>query len=345
MTTYIREKLPVILIALLAVAGILLGVVSAATAQNLNHDPRLQPWQGQNANPIPNPNFAPWEPLTETHQSPTGMRPTMIGRAGVIPEKPAPLFPPERLEPLPEVPSLADSKRAGTSAAVRAKTLAQRRVKLPDAVPNFDDLQLNNGEIRSAEVKVLLKGKNTDKEKELTWQFNPVELPIFIDKVHKLDIALGGSVAVTPSGTDYNRLQVRLIGNDGNFYQPVNIYQNRVWIPSINQPHEDQNRDLELWTLGTSKTFAQKDKITSLIKIWSFEDCKALNHTLVDSVPRQCILPDGTTYLEIDQKLSEKDKAIDNFDKCLRAGHPLIVNFPRKCVAPGGRIYIEPPRL
>lgn len=345
MSTYIREKLPVILIAFLAVVGILLGAVSAATAQNLNHDPSLAPWEGLNGEPA----LKHWNPMTSTHQGPSGMRRTLIGRAGTTPEQPVPSFPPEKLEPVPDLPSLADGKnnnyRADPNVAQRANSLRQRRVEAPKPVPDFESLHLNNGELRSAQVQIKLSGNNADKESGLSWRLNPVELPIFIDKVRKLQPAISGNVMTDKSNTIYDHIEVNLLGNKGQVYEAVKIYQNKVDLPSDPRPHEDQNRDLELWLLGTAKTFGQKDQIANLINIWSYEDCKALNHTLVDSVPRQCVLPDGTTYLEIDKKVSQKDKAINTFDKCLKAGHPLIVSFPRKCVAPGGRVYIEPPRL
>lgn len=344
MSTYIREKLPVILVAVLAVLSIVLGAVSAATAQNLNHNPSLAPWEGINGEPA----LQQWDPMTSTHTGPSGMRRTLIGRAGSTPVPPAPLFPPQRLEPVPDLPSLADDKnnyRADPNTAQRANSLRQRRVEAPKPVPDFEALHLNNGELRSAEVQIKLSGKNDDKEPSLSWRLNPVELPIFIDKVRKLQVALSGNVTTEKSNTIYSHIEVSLLGNKGQVYQPVKIYQNKVDLPANPRPHEDQNRDLELWLLGTAKTFGQKDQIANLIHIWSYEDCKALNHTLVDSVPRQCVLPDGTTFLEIDKKLSQKDKEITTFDKCLKAGHPLIVSFPRKCVAPGGRVYIEPPRL
>lgn len=344
MTTYIREKLPVILIIILAVAGVVMGVVSAATAQNLNHDPKLAPWEGV-TNSNTNPVLAPWMPEDYTHTDPSGMRPTIIGRAGVIPEKPANFWPPAPVAENLPLNSLADSAHGpDMGKAMRATSLKERRVKTPNPLPDFAQLQLTNGELRAAEVKVVLK-KGKEAAVDLTWRLNPVEFPIFIDKMVKLKPALSGSVNVTPSETDYDHVEVRMLGNNGQTYQPVSIYQNRVYDPSKQTPLEDTNRDLELWTLGTAKSFAQKDLITNLIKIWSFEDCKALNHTLIDAVPRQCVLPDGTTYLEIDEKLSEADKKIINFDTCLKAGKPLIMSFPRKCVAPGGRVYIEPPRL
>ena len=344
MSTYIREKFPVILVVLLAAVGILLGAVSAATAQNLNHDPSLAPWEGLNGEPA----IKHWNPMTSTHMGPSGMRRTLIGRAGESPEQPAPMFPPERLEPMPDLPSLADQKnnyRADPNIAQRANSLRQRRVEAPKPVPDFESLHLNNGDLRSAQVQIRLSGNNADKETFLMWRLNPVELPIFIDKVRKLQVSVSGIVPTEKSNTIYDHIEVSLLGNAGQVYEPVKIYQNKVDLPADTLPYEDSNRDLELWLLGTAKTFGQKDQIANLITIWSYEDCKALNHTLVDSVPRQCVLPDGTTYLEIDKKLSQKDKAINNFDKCLKAGHPLIVTFPRKCVAPGGRVYIEPPRL
>ena len=345
MTTYIKEKFPVILVAFLAFCGIILGAISAATAQNLNHDPSLAPWEGMNGEPA----LQQWNPMTSTHGAPSGMRRTLIGRAGVIPEKPVPTYPPEHYQPVPDLPSLADGKtqdyRADMDKAARASTLMQRRKEAPRPVPDFEALHLNNGELRAAEVQIKLKGNNADMEKDLSWRLNPVELPIFLDKVRKLEPALSGNVTTEDSKTNYDHIEVTLLGKAGQRYQPVKIFQNKVNLPAESRPHEDMDKDLELWLMGTTKTFGQKEAVSNLIKVWSYEDCKALNFTLVDSVPRQCVLPDGTTFLEIDQKLTEEDKKINNFETCLKASHPIIVSFPRKCVAPGGRVYIEPPRL
>ncbi len=326
---YIREKLPVILVFIIAACLVILGLISAAVAQ---------------------PILKPWTPHEHSGEYVTKMRPTLIGRAGVIPEAPPP---PQSdivsVEELPKLPSLADKHkekemRPDMSKVSSAKGLKKRRGTIENPIPNLKELALNNGELRTAEVQILLK-EDKEAQQKLRWHLNPVELPVFLERINKIEPALSGQVTGTPSGTEYRFLQVRLIAKNGVVYQPINIYQNRIRVPGINIPLEDENRELEMWTMGTAKTFAQRSAITKLLKIMSFDECKALNHTLMDTMPRQCILPDGTTFLDIDKKLSDKYRDITNFDKCLHGGHPLIVDFPRKCVAPGGQVHIEPPRL
>ena len=324
---------------------------------------------------------------TQTRKS---ERATFIGQAGRLPtySKPTPAPAPKEKAPekkelsaeeIEKIGSLADAsqqqddtdgdqpnsknmgaknmgpKNISPEALERARRTGdiERMATEETAIPDFDDLHLNNKKIRTAKVQVHLKEGQDDKQTLLSWRMNPLEYPVFINKVQALAPAMSGSVPIkssgqssgNPSGTAYERTTVELVSKDGTTYAPVSIKHNRVSVPGKDIPRQDSGRELETWVFGTAKRRDQREIISNLIHVMSYEQCKMLGHSLVDGAPRQCILPDGTTYIEIDEKLTPKAREITNFEKCLKRGHPIVDTFPRQCVAPGGRIYVEPPQL
>ena len=366
-TDIIKQYIPLAILSILAAMVVFLGVVSAANAQS-NYSPYSGKNQGGEVIAGPDAGakapsseiFQPLMPHKETQRSGRftprdDTRPTRIGRAGRLPEDPvrAPRQP-QSTPRLDDMPSLSDNAEKGRGSRLGPNNMdAARRVgdvrrmkrEEPAPAPDFEDLALNNTHIRTAEVQVVLKQDKKEEEKLLNWRMNPVEYPVFIKKVNALQEAMSGSVSVEESDTAYDGVKVRLIDNEGTRYAPVTIYHNRVTLPDHSAPFQDSNRDLETWALGTAKRHDQREMIADLIDVMSYKQCKALGHTLVDAVPRQCILPDGTTFIEIDEKITSEDRKITDFEKCLKASHPIVDTFPRKCVAPGGRIYVEPPQL
>ena len=364
----LKQYIPIVFLSIAAIALVVLGTLSAAHAQArpsavLQHELIIENGvevnKGQKRfHPIP------LRPHNTPHND--ALRTTKIGRAGVLPQRPVfkkkePTTPPN----WKEMTSLSDhKKRAGLNgsgfnrskgnrlgpdlSAARKRGDLRRLKTLPPAPhPDFATLALNNKSIRTAEVKIRLKGLKDQKIKEadLTWRLNPLEHPIFIEKIAALEEPLSGFVNGPPSGSAYAFSEVYLIGEDGTTYAPVRIYQNRVRLPGKQIPLEDSHTNLQDWLFGTAKTYGQKEQLASLIKIQSYNQCKALGHTLVDATPRQCLLPDGTTFIKTQAKYAQANHTIIDFDTCLKAGNPIVNTFPRKCVGPGGKLYIEPPRL
>lgn len=359
----IKQYIPLAVLTILAAMVIFLGVVSAANAQNFNQsnvggEVIAGPDAGKQA--PPSEIFQPLMPHKQTERSGRftprdDTRPTRIGRAGRLPEDT--VRAPQQPQPTPnmdDMPSLSDGAendrgtRLGPTnmdRARRAGDLRRMAQQQPSPVPDFEELALNNTHIRTAQVQVVLEKGHKDQEKLLNWRMNPVEYPVFIKKMNALQEPMSGSVSVEGSDSAYDGVKVSIIDNKGTTYAPVKIYQNRVTLPDRSVPLKDSNRDLETWTLGTAKRHDQREIIAGLIHVMSYKQCKALGHTIVDALPRQCILPDGTTFIEINEKITQKDRKITNFEKCLKASHPIVDTFPRKCVAPGGRVYVEPPQL
>ena len=361
----IKQYLPLVLLSFLAAMVVFLGVVSAANAQQFN--PRFKQdfsnnntdgkvIAGPDAGEAQSDIFQPLAPHPQGRfTTRDDSRPTRIGRAGRLPrdtvrapQQPQPTPNLEEMASLSDEADNASNGRLGPSdmsQARRAGDLARMAAEDDAPTPDFDELTLNNQHIRTAQVQVHLKEGQDDKQTLLSWRMNPVEYPVFIEKVQALEPAMSGSVPVTSSGTAYERTSVRLVDKEGRTYAPVSIYQNQIFLPDSRAPYQDSSRDLETWVLGTAKRHDQREIISELVQVMSYQQCKALGHTLVDGAPRQCILPDGTTFIEIDEKITPKDRQITSFEKCLKGGHPIVDTFPRKCVAPGGRVYVEPPQL
>jgi hypothetical protein len=76
-----------------------------------------------------------------------------------------------------------------------------------------------------------------------------------------------------------------------------------------------------------------------------FDDCRLMGFPIVNTKPRQCLLPEDGIMLETEEQPTAKSLKATNFDSCLNYGQSLINTFPRRCVAAGGRVFSEPPRV
>ncbi|MBI1363835.1 MAG: hypothetical protein GC134_07595 [Proteobacteria bacterium] len=212
--------------------------------------------------------------------------------------------------------------------------------KAPKAV-NVDELVADNSKVAQVTVDVDIEDKTQD---PMSWTLSPLDIPVLLRKLaEKKEVY--GKVSTVPSESGYAGVTLHMLSPKGRSYGPIHIYQNAVEIDGKPRFLQDHDRDLEFWIFGTARNYDARVRTINLLEIYTFGDCLKLGNTLVETAPRQCIIPDGTTFLESNEILTEKDKKINTFDRCLEAGNPLINSFPRKCIAPGGRLYVEPPRL
>ena len=84
---------------------------------------------------------------------------------------------------------------------------------------------------------------------------------------------------------------------------------------------------------------------TQVLPIFTFDHCRILGNIIVETQPRQCLLPDNNLIFEVPEKATLASLKINNFEMCLKEGQALIHTFPRRCMAAGGRVFTEPPRL
>jgi hypothetical protein len=205
----------------------------------------------------------------------------------------------------------------------------------------IDDLVADNSQVAQVTVNIRIDDPN---QQPMSWVLSPLDIPVLIRKLAEKKEVFG-KVSTVPSESGYAGITLNMLSPKGRSYGPVTIYQNAIEIDGRPRFLQDSNRDLEFWVFGTARSFDIRVRTIDLLEVYTFGECLTLGHTLVETQPRQCIIPDGTTFLETNVALTERDKKINSFDKCLEADQPIIETFPRKCVAPGGRVFVEPPRL
>lgn len=199
----------------------------------------------------------------------------------------------------------------------------------------------DNSMVASARVVV----STTVAPDKMRWDLSPLDVPVLTAKLAALNPDSCGKPAAPAKGTNYSGLTIHITSTKDEPYQPIRVYGNSVTLNNATCALQDTDRNFEYWVFSTARTFDQRVKATEVLNIFSFGECLRLGHVIVETTPRQCVLPDGTTFVEDTEKLTAADRKITDFDKCFAAGRPIIETFPRKCMAPGGRLYLEPPRV
>jgi hypothetical protein len=139
------------------------------------------------------------------------------------------------------------------------------------------------------------------------------------------------------------KISIRLTGHDtiSDFY----VFEGQVKNRHGKKITADPGRNLEYWLMGTARIKRDQLLAARVLPILSFEQCRLLSNQIVETTPRQCLLPDGNLLLEtLEQPTTASLKAVD-FDSCLMHGKALIQTFPRRCMAAGGRVFTEPPKV
>ncbi len=275
-------------------------------------------------------------------QQPAPFKRTVVGNPGDLPPEP-----------------VLDGKQSGDLNTPLFRLSDEAMQDLIEKIPSEDDVNTRSAFLENAPKAVVLEELMKDNSQvaqvtvevdleegheAMSWVLTPLDVPVLISKLDEKKEVFG-KVSTVPSESGYKGVTLKMLSPTGRSYGPVTVYQNAITLDGKPRFLQDRDRDLEFWLFGTARSFADRVRAIELLEVYTFADCLKLGHTLVETSPRQCIIPDGTTFLETNEALTEKDKKIDTFDKCLEADNPLINTFPRKCIAPGGRVYVEPPRL
>lgn len=207
----------------------------------------------------------------------------------------------------------------------------------------FKHLAEEKGNIQLIRVEI---DDLADKEK-IGWRLDRVQAAVFIDK---LALVAENSTASTnnlqppqPSKT-YAGVVVRMVTYEGQLYVPLRFFQGVV-SSNGRQLGYDTNREIEYWLMGTAHIVKQQLKALSVVPVYRYSQCVKMGGQVVESTPRQCLLPNDDTFLEVPEMPAQQDLTITDFEACLERGRAIISAFPRRCVASGGRIFTEKPVL
>lgn len=107
---------------------------------------------------------------------------------------------------------------------------------------------------------------------------------------------------------------------------------------------EDSGRELEYWLFGTTKDTAPQLIALTHLPIFTYDQCTNMRFEVVNTRPRQCVMPNGLVLLQAPGAPVMDPLLITDFDTCLEQGIAIIETFPRRCVTKGGKLIPEPPR-
>jgi hypothetical protein len=203
-----------------------------------------------------------------------------------------------------------------------------------------------SGDIRSGTVTVEL-GLLSENPK---WEMRNTVVPILVRLISDSTVRAAGPTDnlwkhMKARQKEYRGLTIRLRTEDGHAIQPLRVFKGRIATESGRLLSPDAGRAVEFWLFGTARIKGDQQLGGRVMSVLSFDECRVMGNPIINTAPRQCLLPDNGIMLESEEKPTLKSlKAVD-FDSCLLHGQSLIYTFPRRCVAAGGRVFTEPPRV
>lgn len=143
----------------------------------------------------------------------------------------------------------------------------------------------------------------------------------------------------------YRGLRVVLSTVYGKRFEPFTVFEGKIMAADGTVMVPDYGRRFEYWMFGTSRVRRDQLLGAHVLPVITFEQCRLLGQQIVETRPRQCLLPDNNLLLETEELPTLTAARIKDFDGCLKNGKALIYTFPRRCLASGGRVFTEPPKV
>lgn len=188
------------------------------------------------------------------------------------------------------------------------------------------------------------------------WDMSHTQIEVFLDRLQTLPPRTLPEDDVWPQlkrkDPSYKGLVLLIETVDGKRFAPLRVFEGRIMaldpqyqgtVTQVIAP--DYGRYMEYWLFGTARVKRDQLLGVHVMPVLTFEQCRLLGQRIVETVPRQCLLPDNNLLLESTQFPTMASARIETFDQCLKAGEALIYTFPRRCVATGGRVFTEPPQV
>lgn len=184
-------------------------------------------------------------------------------------------------------------------------------------------------------------------KKETTWLVPQRKIPVIFSKLryapagpHKYDEFFN----TLPSPKGYKGVVVKFANTTGGTTPPFRVFGGAIYSEDGTLLYNDSGRQLEYWLAGTAQTYAHQKDVLEVLPVFDFEQCINLGHVVVDTTPRQCLMPNEKVMLDMPESLTSYDFSVQNFDECLQKGIAIIQSFPRRCIGPTGLLFAEPPR-
>lgn len=142
----------------------------------------------------------------------------------------------------------------------------------------------------------------------------------------------------------YKGMKVMMQTVRGEKFQPLKVYKGRI-LANGKLVRNDVGRGLEYWLFSTARVRRDLNLGAGLLPVWTFEQCRLLGMQIVETEPRQCLLPEGGIVLQTADEPTKAGMNVADFEGCLKHGVSLVATFPRRCVVAGGKVFTEPPQV
>lgn len=210
----------------------------------------------------------------------------------------------------------------------------------------LEGIYLNREDIDQAFVVVEL-GQGEDNPE---WVMSPTQMQVLLDTLlqfmpEKPTVEDAIWPKLTRKDPKYKGMRVVLRTVWGRHFEPFTVFEGQVKSASGHVLVPDYGRRLEYWMFGASRVRRDQMMGAHMLHVLTFEQCRLLGQQIVETRPRQCLLPDNNLLLESDELPTLASAKIRDFDGCLKSGKALIYTFPRRCIAAGGRVFTEPPKV
>jgi hypothetical protein len=143
----------------------------------------------------------------------------------------------------------------------------------------------------------------------------------------------------------YKGIRILLRTADGRRFAPMMVFEGKVTAPNLSVVTPDHGREMEYYLFGTARVRRDQMLGVGFLPVYTFEQCRLMGQKIVDTTPRQCLLPDNNIVLETSEAPTLEAARMTSFNDCLKHGKALIYTFPRRCLAAGGRVLTEPPQV
>ncbi|MFZ2586747.1 MAG: hypothetical protein WAZ18_01275 [Alphaproteobacteria bacterium] len=231
--------------------------------------------------------------------------------------------------------------------SVQAKALNKEPVRKPNPPLEVNGLTLmeRGPDVQSVMVEVAM-GKGGENPQ---WMMTYTNMQVLLGLLQREDGLVPPmdpkvlAAAPNPEPT-YKGMDVVLKTVQGEKFKTMRVFMGKV-VSGGKVVREDAGRALEYWLFSTARVKRDLMLGARVLPVWTFGQCRMLGMQVVDTEPRQCVMPDGGLILETAKKPTKASVTVKDFDQCLVKGTSLIATFPRRCVVAGGRVFTEPPRV
>lgn len=241
---------------------------------------------------------------------------------------------------------------AAAWAQIQAAIPTQAQLRLPvmpqdDVLPaTLNSLYVNREDIEQAMVVVEMGQGEANPQ----WVMSPTQLQVLLDTLlqfmpEKPTVEDAIWPKLKRKDPAYKGMRVVLRTVWGRNFEPFMIFEGQVKTAQGRVITPDYGRRMEYWMFGASRVRRDQMMGAHVMHVLTFEQCRLLGQQIVETRPRQCLLPDNNLLLETDELPTLASARIKDFDGCLKNGKALIYTFPRRCIAAGGRVFTEPPKV